>query len=156
MQHDLAWSTRRTSSRSQLWLGRAPEQCCGKGKRCGYRCEQFTPLFPGDPEGLFRQTQRKWAWGSAPLSLPMVSAKQPLCVPDFYDSSSQSLRGWREETLARWREAAVQRSLTVLAVRRSPAWQRRQLCCVASRCAARRRGPVSPFSRSAQWRSLLL
>ena len=31
-----------------------------------------------------------------------------------------------------------------------------QVCCVASRCAARRRGPLRPFLRSAQWRSLHL
>jgi len=35
------------------------------------------------PRGVVSLTHRKWAWGGAPLGLPNVSAKQPLCVVDF-------------------------------------------------------------------------
>ena len=59
---------------------------------------RFTHQFPGDPEGLFRQTQRECAWGTAPSSLPMVSAKQPLCVVDFL-GRPQSQTKLRVETV---------------------------------------------------------
>ena len=49
-------------------------------------------------------------------------------------------------------EAAVQSSLTVIASGGSAALAAMQVCCVASRCAAPRRGPLRPFLRSAQWR----
>ena len=53
-------------------------------------------------------------------------------------------------------EAAVQSFLTILAFGGSAAVARMQVCRTAPRCVALRRGPLGPFLRSVQWRSLHL
>ena len=53
-------------------------------------------------------------------------------------------------------EASSQNFLALHTFSSSAAVANMQVCCVASRCAARRRGPLRPFLRSAQWRSLHL
>ena len=80
-------------------LGRAPEKSSSRGKTA---VSKEGVSFPGDPEGLFPQTQRECAWGAAPLRLPNVFAKQPLCVVDFcgIPRAHQNPRATRDSDMA--------------------------------------------------------
>eukprot|EP00966_Prymnesium_polylepis_P217138 5025365-Prymnesium_polylepis.1 len=50
--------------------GRAPEQCCGKGKGCIIECEQFMPLRYRGCRMIPSLKLHECPWGGAPERLP--------------------------------------------------------------------------------------
>ena len=119
-------------------------------KKGGSRGVNYSHLSYLGNEGGWTQNKRWYsAWGAAPRAIPSKDCNPPPFV------RPQSIILWLDQS-GEPHEASSQNFLALHTFSSSAAVANMQVCCVASRCAARRRGPLRPFLRSAQWRSLHL